>query len=91
MSVLIGFSPTHLTTEQYDESIRRLKEMGEWLPDGLEKHVCFGDGDNLNVSEIWDSPEQLQAFGEKLMPVLADIGIEAGEPEIVNVYNLDGR
>jgi hypothetical protein len=91
MSVLIRFAPSLLTREQYDESVRRLTEMGEWLPEGLDYHVCFGEGENLKVSEIWDSPEQLQAFGEKLMPVLAEIGIEAGEPEIVNVYSTARR
>jgi len=42
----------------------------------------------LRVSEIWDSREQLEAFGEKLMPILADVGIEfSGEPEIFEVHN----
>jgi hypothetical protein len=46
----------------------------------------------MRVSEIWDSPEQLQAFGERLMPILADIGIEfSGEPEIVEVHNIIRR
>jgi hypothetical protein len=90
MSVLIRFAPASLTAEQYDESVRRLQE-GEWPPDGLEYHVCFGTDGNLRVSEIWDSQEQLDAFGERLMPLLADIGIEPGEPEIVEVHNIVRR
>jgi hypothetical protein len=90
MSVLIRFAPASLTAEQYDESVRRLQE-GEWPPDGLEYHVCFGTDGNLRVSEIWDSREQLDAFGERLMPVLADIGIEPGEPEIVEIHNIVRR
>ena len=37
-------------------------------PDGREFHVCFGTDGGLRVSEIWDSVEQLQAYGEILMP-----------------------
>ena len=87
MSVLVRFAPASLTREQYDESVRRLQGDGDFPPDGMEYHVCFGSGDNLRVSEIWDSQEQLQAFGEKLMPVLSEIGIEPGEPEVLEVYN----
>jgi hypothetical protein len=87
MSVLVRFAPASLTREQYDESVRRFDEGGDFPPDGMEYHVCFGSGDNLRVSEIWDSQEQLQAFGEKLMPVLSEIGIEPGEPEVLEVYN----
>ena len=87
MSVLVRFTPSSLTAEQYDESVRRLEEMGEFPPDGMSYHLCFGSDGDLKVSEIWDSREQLEAFGAKLMPVLADIGIEPGTPELIDVYN----
>jgi hypothetical protein len=91
MSVLIRFAPASLTGEQYDESIRRLEEQGDFPPDGLDYHLCFGTEGNLKVSEIWDSREQLEAFGERLMPVLSDVGIEPGEPEIIEVHNVIKR
>lgn len=91
MSVLIRFAPAALTAEQYDESIRRLQKAGEFPPDGLDYHVCFGSAGNLRVSEIWDSREQLEAFGERLMPLLAEVGIEPGEPEVLEIHNLIKR
>ena len=91
MSVLIRFAPASLTVEQYDESVRRIQENGEWPPDGMEYHVCFGSDGNLRVSEIWDSQEQLDAFGERLMPVLSEVGIEPGQPEILEVHNIVRR
>ena len=89
-SILVRFTPaSNVTTEQYDESIRRLKESGDWLPDGLEYHVAFRSNGNFRVSEIWDSQEQLDAFGERLMPLLKDVGIElADEPEVLEIYNI---
>jgi len=56
--------------------------------DGLEFHVCFGSDPNLRVSEIWESEEQWKAFGEKLMPVLAEVGIEPGQPEQLPIHNI---
>ena len=88
MSVLVRFAPPGATTtEQYDETIRRLEEAGDFPPDGLEYHTCFLSDGNVRVSEIWDSQDQLDAFGERLMPVLAEVGIDPGEPEIFEIHN----
>lgn len=92
MSVLIRFAPTSpTTTEQYDETIRRLQEAGDFPPEGMEYHVCFLSDGNFRVSEIWDSQEQLDAFGERLMPVLAEVGIDPGKPEILEIHNIIRR
>ena len=90
MSIVVRFNPTNVDRAKYDESVRRLNEAGLWPnPDGLELHVAFGDEDNMSVSEIWSSKEQFQAFGENLMPILSDIGIDfSGEPEVFEVQNL---
>ena len=62
MSIVVRFSPTNLTTEKYNESVRRLEEAGAWPPDGLDYHVFFGPEGKIRVSEIWDSRELLEAF-----------------------------
>jgi hypothetical protein len=87
VSVLIRFAPPSLTAAQYDESVRKLEEAGDFPPDGLEYHCCFGEEGSLRVSEIWDSQEQLDAFAERLMPILAEVGIETGHPESFPVHN----
>jgi hypothetical protein len=91
MSVVVRFSPASLTAEQYDETVRRLQEAGDFPPDGMDYHVCFGTDGNLLVSEIWDSREQLEAFGERLRPVLADAGIDPGEPTVFETHNIVKR
>jgi hypothetical protein len=92
-SILVRFAPASgVTTDQYDETLRRLDKSGDWLPEGLEYHVAFKSDGNLRVSEIWDSKEQLDAFGERLMPVLKDVGIElSGEPEVLEIHNIIKR
>jgi hypothetical protein len=65
---------------------------GDWLPEGLQYHVAFKSNGNLRVSEICDSQEQFDAFGERLMPVLKDVGIElSGEPEMLEIHNIIRR
>jgi len=82
-----------VTTEKYDECIKRLKgSESQWPPDGLAYHVAFSSGGSFRVSEIWDSREQFDVFGKRLMPVLKDVGIElADEPEMLKVHNIIER
>ena len=95
MSIVVRYNPPSLTTKQYDEADRLLREAGvEPLPDGLEFHVCFGSEGNLRVSEIWDSPEQFETYGKQLsvMPVMADIPFDSGGPlEVFEVHKLRKR
>jgi hypothetical protein len=87
MSIVVRFSPKSLTIEKHNEVTRRLEEAGAWPPDGLDYHVVFGSDGNLQVSEVWDSPSQFEAFGETLRPILADVGIEfSGDPEVFEIH-----
>ena len=55
-------------------------------------HVAFAAGGNFRVSEIWSSLEQFQAFGERLMPILTESGVELeGPPEIIEIHNIIRR
>jgi hypothetical protein len=71
---------------------RKLGEKsGDWLPEGLEFHVAFEAGGKFRVSEIWDSHAQFDAFGKRLMPILEDVGIDPGAPEMVEIHNIIRR
>jgi len=91
VSILIRFTPPSLTAQQYDDTIRTLEAAGDFPPAGLDYHCCFGTDGSLRVSEVWDSQEQLDAFGERLRPVLADAGIDPGEPEVIPIHNVIKR
>ena len=90
-SLLVRFTPASVTTEQYDETIHRLEKSGDWLPEGLEFHVAFESGGKFRVSEIWDWQAQFDAFGKRLMPILEDVGIDPGAPEMVEIHNIIRR
>jgi hypothetical protein len=89
MSILVRFTGApSMTAEKYDDTIPLIEAAGEFPPDGLEYHVAFSTGGDFRVSEIWDSKEQFEAFGERLMPILAANGVElAGPPEVLEVHN----
>ncbi len=93
MSIVVRFTGApSVTTQKYDECVSRLESQGDFPPDGLEYHVAFGSDGNFRVSEIWDSREQFEAFGQRLMPILAESGIElAGPPEVIEVHNIIKR
>ena len=86
MAILIRFTPSGLTSEQYDAVGPKLEDSGHWPPDGLLAHVCFGSSGNLRVSEVWESLEQQEQFAEHLMPVLEEENVNlSGDPEILEV------
>ena len=93
MSIVARFSPVGLTKEKYDAAESTFEDAGiQFPPEGLELHICFGEDGDLRVSEVWDSREQMDTFGEKLMPVLANAGVEfSGEPEVFEVHRLAKR
>jgi hypothetical protein len=91
VSLLIRFAPPSLTAQQYDDVVRRLNEDGVFPADGLDYEICFGSEGNLKVSQVWDTQEQMEAFGQRLMPILAEMSIDPGQPEIVQVHNIIRR
>lgn len=93
MAIVVRYSPSNLKKEQYDQVNEKLGASGlfkkDEMPDGMVMHVLFGDEGNLKISEIWESREQWQAFGEKLNPVLEEAGAQTeGPPDVFEVVNL---
>jgi hypothetical protein len=93
MSILARFTGAPgMTSDLYDRTMPRIEASGQFPPDGLDFHVAFTADGSFRVSEIWDSKQQFDAFGERLMPILAEAGIElAGPPEIIEVHNIIRR
>jgi hypothetical protein len=86
MAILMRFTPSGMTSDQYNSVGQKLQDAGDWPPDGLLGHVCFGSSGNLRVSEVWESREQQERFAVKLIPALQEQNIEiSGEPEILEV------
>ena len=87
MALGIFFAPASMTAQQYDDCIRRLDKAGAGKPPGRLYHSCFGTGDKLQVFDVWDSQAAFDRFGQTLMPILQQIGVDPGKPQIAPIHN----
>lgn len=88
MAVVIVFQGPGFTRERYEESVRRLTDgksrlesPADWPVEGLLAHAA-GEGEGgFRVVDVWESEEAFGRFGETLVPILRDMGVE-GDPEV---------
>jgi hypothetical protein len=86
--VVAVFEGPGFTQENYEESVRRItggksrvESPAEWPVEGLLAHIAGRGANGFRVVDVWESEEAFRAFGETLIPVLREIGVE-GEPEV---------
>jgi hypothetical protein len=86
--VVAVFEGPGFTQENYDESVRRItggksrvESPTDWPVEGLLAHIAGLGANGFRVVDVWESEEAFRAFGETLIPVLQEIGVE-GEPEV---------
>ncbi len=81
------------TAEQYDEVCgalnggRPLRSLADWPGGGCLSHAAGATSDGFSVIDVWESPEKFQAFGEKLMPLVHQAGLQPEEPVVFPVHN----
>jgi len=88
MAIGAYFRPPSMTAAQYDDVIQRLAKAGAGAPKGRLYHCCFGTGDGMQVFDIFDSQENFDAFGEVLMPILASVSLDPGQPMIEPIHSI---
>ena len=83
MSVVVRFPPSNMSSSNTTRSAATPEGAGDWPAKGCQLHVCFGPENDIRVSEVWESAEQFQAFGDKLRPRIEQTGVQmSGEPEV---------
>lgn len=94
MAVVVVFQSPTLTQAQYEESVRqltggrsRLETPADWPVEGLLVHVAGQGPSGFRVVDVWESEEAFRRFGEKLMPILEQIGVEDA-PEVYPLHTL---
>ena len=87
MPIVAVFQGSNLTQQNYEETVRlltgknRMSSPSDWPVEGLLAHVAGQSANGFRVVDVWASEEAFRRFGEKLIPILRQVGIE-GEPEI---------
>jgi hypothetical protein len=94
MAIGVYFNFEATTLDQYDEVCRGLNngqpmtKLSDWPGGGCLAHTAWQEESGaLGVFDVWESPEAFQSFGEKLMPVAAEVGLPAAEPHVVPLHN----
>jgi hypothetical protein len=89
MAILAVFDLTTMTPDRYDNAIAGLEEAGAGNPDGRLYHVAsVKEEGTIIVSDVWESPEKLAAFGETLFPVLRKNDVTPVEPMVTPVRRI---
>ena len=86
----LGFYFTHggFTPDKYNAVIKQLNEAGAGAPKGRSIHVALESNGEIQVFDVWDSQEEFDAFGETLIPILTEAGVELNPPMVANVHNV---
>jgi hypothetical protein len=88
VAIVALFEAPGFTRETYEETVRRLTggdgrlaSPSDWPVEGLLAHAAGQGPNGFRVVDVWESADAFQRFGETLLPMLADLGVD-GEPEV---------
>jgi hypothetical protein len=82
LTVHIVNTPLAGVRDTYLDAWREIDARQLRHPDGRQLHVSWTVGDVLHVVDVWNSPEQQQAFMRDLGPILDQFQMKAEPPEI---------
>ena len=88
MALIIQFTPKGMDDKKYAEILRRLDAAGAGAPAGRLHHTCYGDKSALRVTDVFDTKDNFDAFGKVLVPILSEMGVDVGRPDVVEVHNI---
>ncbi|MDX6646785.1 MAG: hypothetical protein QOK40_2512 [Miltoncostaeaceae bacterium] len=90
MAVGYYFAPESMSPEQYDAVTSQLAAAGQGAPAGRLYHCAFTEGgsSSVHVFDVWESGEAFEAFGQTLMPILAEVGVDPGQPQVAAIHNI---
>ena len=88
MALGFYFTPSSFTPERYDEALKKLDAAGAGAPPGRLYHVAMEADGMIQVFDIWDSQESFDAFGKTLMPILNEVGLDPGKPDVMPIHNM---
>jgi hypothetical protein len=88
MALGLYFMPGSFTPARYDDTIKRLEEAGAGSPPGRLYHVAMESDGLIQVFDVRESEAAFQAFGKTLLPIMKDLGVDAGPPQVSPVHNM---
>jgi hypothetical protein len=88
MAVVLVHQGPSITRERYEEAVRKVtggkspaESTADWPVEGLLVHIAGQAESGFRVVDVWASEDACRRFGERLMPILKEVGIDE-QPEI---------
>ena len=88
MALGFYFTPSEFPKDTYDEVVSRLEAAGAGAPAGRSYHVALETNGKIQVFDVWESQEAFEAFGATLLPIMAELGADPGQPMVSQVHNV---
>jgi hypothetical protein len=88
MALGLYFTPSSFSPAQYDDALNKLEAAGASAPAGRRYHFALETNGQIQVFDVWDSQESFEAFGETLVPIMAELGSDPGQPQVFPVHNI---
>jgi len=91
--IVAVFEGPGFTQQNYEESVRklmgknRMTSASEWPVEGLLVHVAGEGPKGFRVVDVWTSEDAFRKFGEKLVPILREVGVD-GQPEVYPAHTV---
>jgi len=88
MAIGVYVALSGMSTDKYRECTERLKQAGAAHPPGRSYHAAFGPPDKLAVFDVWSSQAAFDKFGQTLMPILQELGVDAGQLSVLEIHKV---
>jgi|SRR5580692_943799 hypothetical protein len=88
MAIGVYVALSGMSTDKYRECTERLKQAGVAHPPGRSYHAAFGPPDKLAVFDVWSSQAAFDKFGQTLMPILQELGVDAGQLSVLEIHKV---
>ncbi len=88
MAIVIKFKHKGFTATKYLETVKQLEAEGLGNPKGRSYHISYGDSNEVDIMDVWDSMDDFEAFGKILIPILTSLDVNLGQPDIQKIFGI---
>ncbi|NUU23168.1 MAG: hypothetical protein HOV68_16895 [Streptomycetaceae bacterium] len=93
MAIAAVFEIPGMTQTQYEQSADKVtggrgpvKSPSDWPVPGLISHTACPTPDGWLVVDVWESEEAFRQFGQIIIPILQELGVQDAKPKIYPVF-----
>jgi hypothetical protein len=88
MALGIYLAHERFTPEKNSSAVEQPEAARAGTAKGRTYHVALESNGEIQVLDIWETQEDFDAFGPRLMPILTELGVGLKEPMVASVHNV---